>query len=124
MKYKNEFKKWIQDINDNESPNDKIIAFWFGLFETTDGYTLYLTGSNEYDKNDDDWAYNNHFEPSNKYLPLPKQYVANKNWQNILTDSIEIVDEYLESKDFKNSIFSKAVAVAIGFDNGDLYRLK
>lgn len=124
MKYRNEFKKWIQEISDNESPNSSIIAFWFGLFETTNGYTLYLTGSNEYDKNDDDWACNNHFEPSNKYFPLPKEYVTNKNWQNILTDSIEIVNEYLESTDFENSILKEAVAVAIGFDNGDLYRLK
>jgi hypothetical protein len=63
-------RNWIDGITKAENPDKTIVAYYFGLFETHDGYTIYLVGSKEYDSEDDDWACNNDFSPSEKYLPL------------------------------------------------------
>ena len=124
MKFTKEFNKWISGINKNEKPKDDIIAFWFGLFESANGYTMYLIGSKEFDKNDDDWACNSDFEPKNKYFDLPSDYVFGKNWETVLNDSLSILTEYISSNEFNKSIFKDATAIAVGFDDGDLHRLK
>jgi len=68
MIFEREFNNWIEEINMKESSVNGILAFWFGLFETENGYTMYLTGSNEFDEEDDDWACSIDFEPKDKYF--------------------------------------------------------
>lgn len=124
MTFENEFNNWISDINSHENPSKDIIAFWFGLFETENGFTMYLIGSKEFAENDDDWTCNEDFEPKDKYLNLPNESTTGRNFENVLEDSIDILRAFLESNDFKTSIFSSSIAIAIGFDDGDLIRIK
>lgn len=124
MNYKEKFNTWIDNINLVETPPVDIIAFWFGLIETTVGYEIYLIGSKKYDKNDDDWACFNDFEPQEKYLKIPTQNTKNKDWETILADSISIIKGYVETDKFMDSIFKNSVAVAVGFDSGDLHLIK
>jgi len=124
MTFEKEFNNWINGINKNEKPLNEIVAFWFGLIETEDGFTMYLIGSKEFDENDDDWACNNDFEPTNKYFDLPTNYTNGKSWNVILNDSLKILKDYANSSEFSTSIFRNAIAVACGFDDGDLNRIK
>ena len=124
MSFSKEFNSWIEGINKADTPTEDIIAYWFGLFETANGYTMYLIGSKDFDENDDDWACNNDFEPKSKYFDLPSNYVKGKNWQSVLNDSISLVNQFLKSEEFDNSILKNASAIAIGFDDGDLHRIK
>ena len=124
MTFANEFYQWIRSINANETPNNEIIAFRFGLFETENGITMYLVGSKEFDEEDEDWACNEDFEPKNKYLELPSEYVKGKKWENVLKDALIILRAFINSDEFKTSIFKNSVAIAAGFDDGDLNRIK
>jgi len=47
-------ENWLLNICDTESPDKSIIGFNFGLFESEDGFTIYLTGSKEFDEDDPD----------------------------------------------------------------------
>lgn len=118
------FIQWISKLNRTEKVDTDIIAFNFGLFETTDGYSIYLIGSKNYDPADDDWATNIDFEPKDKYLHLDTDLVIDKDWQEILKLSFDLIKKYVNSDDFKNSIFKNATAITTGFDDGDLQRIK
>jgi hypothetical protein len=44
---------WLIHLCDTEHPDTSIIAYHFGLFETENGYTIYLIGSKEFDNDDE-----------------------------------------------------------------------
>jgi hypothetical protein len=65
------FQEWLTKLSKTEKPDKSIIAYNFGIFETTEGYTVYLIGSKEFEEDDSDWATNEDFVPQLKYFPLP-----------------------------------------------------
>ncbi len=115
------FNKWLDHIIQNESPDSNIIAYYFGIFETENGFETYVIGSKEFDENDDDWACNVDFEPINKYLELGQ---INTDWQQILAQNKEYIKAYMQSENFKGSFLDKSKVIATGFDGGDLFILK
>lgn len=118
------FNLWINKLNQTENIETEITAFNFGLFETTDGYSIYLIGSKNYDPTDDDWATNVDFEPKDKYLHFDIDLVIDKDWEELLKISVELIEKYVSSDDFKTSILKNAMAITTGFDGGDLQRIK
>lgn len=112
------FEEWITGITKTEKPSKKIIAFYFGLFESADNeYMMYLSGSREFD-GDGDWACYDDFEPKEKYLPLA-QYKG-LGWEVVLDNVVATLQEFVKTDLYLNSFFSKAKGIATGFDNGDL----
>jgi translation elongation factor EF-G len=124
MSTKIDFNNWLNRISKTEAVSDNIIAFNFGLFESENGYTIYLIGSETFDEEDDDWATNVDFEPKEKYFELNASLVKGKDWQKVLEVSEELVKEYLNSESLHNTIFKKAEAITTGFDDGELVRIK
>jgi hypothetical protein len=117
----NLFNDWLDTILKTEKPNADIIAYYFGILETTNGYETYLVGSKEFDEEDDDWACNSDFEPENKYLKIGQK---GTDWKLILEDVQQHIENYTHTLNFENSFLEKAKAIATGFDDGDLYRIK
>lgn len=117
-------QEWLVRICDTERPDKSIIAYNFGLFETENGYTIYLTGSKEYDKNDSDWAINDDFQPSLPNYPLPSKDYKNLKWKQVLDKVKSQLNDFTKTDNFKNSFFAKATAITAGFDDGDLVRIK
>jgi len=117
-------QEWLFKLCDTETPDKSIIAYNFGLFETEDGYTIYLIGSKEYDKNDQDWATNNDFEPSIKYYPLPTSEYKHLKWDKVLEKIKSELSVFTRTDKFRNSFFAKAKAITTGFDDGDLIKVK
>jgi hypothetical protein len=117
------FNNWIEQLNESENPESQIIAFNFGLFEKPNGFSMYLIGSKEFSKDDDDWSCNEDFEPKNKYMEFPTETIKEKNWEDILNCSVELIKKYVESNKFQNSILKNAVAITTGFDDGNLNRI-
>jgi hypothetical protein len=115
------FNDWLDKIIITEKPSAEIAAYYFGLFETLNGYEIYLVGSNDFDEDDDDWACNTDFEPKDKYLKLGQ---AGTNWEEILSETKQNIQNYMQKPNYKNSFLDKAKAIATGFDEGDLYRIK
>ncbi|MBA4054095.1 MAG: hypothetical protein C0490_05225 [Marivirga sp.] len=111
-------------LNKNEKPDKSILAFNFGLFETTEGYTIYLIGAKEYDEDDEDWATEVDFEPDEKYLAINPEETKGLEWNQVLDKAVDVVTKYVQSNDFNGSILKDAKAVTTGFDDGNLTRIK
>jgi hypothetical protein len=118
------FAEWIEKINENETVDNSIIGFNFGLFETTNGFEMYLIGSKTFDKDDEDWATNVDFEPKQKYFQFGKEFSADKDWQEILKITETLIFNYVSSEKFKTSIFANAKGITTGFDEGNLTIIK
>ena len=116
-------ENWLFDLCDTESPDKSIIAFNFGLFESEDGYTIYLIGSKEFDEDDPDWATNIDFEPEEKYFPLATEDYNHLKWEQVLQKIKTQLEDFSKTDKFKSSFFSKAKAITTGFDDGDLERI-
>ena len=124
MNLKSQFKEWIENINSNEEIENNIKAFNFGLFETENGCTMYLIGAKEYNEKDDDWATVIDFEPTEKYFEIDKSIIKDKDWGEVLKLSTDLVNDYVQSQSFENSFLKNAEAITVGFDDGDLIRIK
>ena len=115
------FNDWLDKIIQTEKPSPNILAYYFGILETTKGYETYLVGSREFDEDDEDWACNTDFVPTDKYLKLGQ---ADTDWEQILEQVKQYIEIYAQTENFNNSFLGKAKAIATGFDGGDLYRIK
>lgn len=121
----NRFVGWLIGINQTDLPPHDIIAFNFGLFENAKGYyTTYLTGSRNFDAGKIDCDYTEDYSPSEKYLDLIEHNSLEKEWQDVLRDMIDFVKQYMQSPEFSASFLAKAKAITVGFDDGDLERVK
>jgi hypothetical protein len=119
---KESFYNWLGQLDKSETIPNSIVALNFGIFETTENYTIYLIGSEKYDVEDDDWATEVGYEPKDKYLLLPdsKEY----DWQEIQSKVENFLIEFIGSEKYRNSIFSNVENITIGFDDGELKKLK
>ena len=113
---------WIEKLNSNERIPENIAALNFGLYEAEENYILYLSGSENYDENDDDWATEVDYEPKDKYINLPNS--KNMDWKEILNEVEESIIEIINSNNFQNSIFTNIKNITVGFDDGDLIKIK
>lgn len=119
------FNDWLNKIISNENPDKEIIAFNIGLFETENGYSAYFMGARKYDENDSDWACDfGDFTPQNKYLDLSKTELKELSWDEVQNTIIEFSRKFMKTKAYENSFLQKAIAITIGFDDGDLIRIK
>jgi len=116
------FQKWLQGVCAVENPSSDIIAYNVGLFEGENGYTVYLTGSVEYDEDDSDWACNEDFTPEERYFVLPDS--TDDEWEVAQDNVKKMLQLFIEEPAFKTSFLSKAKAITVGFDDGDLERVK
>lgn len=118
------FSKWIKKIESTDLPNEKIIAFNFGLFESSESYIIYLSGSEKYDTEDEDWACDVQYDLKDKYFDLYSADLNNAKWEFILEFSISLIKDFMKTEDYKNSFLSKSEYITTGFDEGNLTRLK
>ncbi len=109
-----EFQTWIESITERPSLN----AINIGLFHSKDSFTAYLIGSNEYDPNNDDWACNEDFIPTNKYLVLN---IALTEWHAVQQFVVDSVRKIINSD--RLTILNCAPNITVGFDDGDLEKV-
>ena len=115
---------WFDRIGRTSPPPGDIIAFNIGIFETSNGYTIYLAGSREYDPGNDDWACQEDYSPTERYFELSPSYVCGKDWQQLEKDVIALVKGFLGSKPSPETFLANAMVVTAGFDDGELTRIK
>lgn len=122
-KMRTKIEHWIKTINEETGCPTDVIALNFGLFESVNGYGIYLIGSKSYDENDDDWACDIDFEPQNKYLMLTHDNVQNMDWKEIQHEVTNIISKYISDKRNNISLFQNKI-ITIGFDDGNLEKIK
>lgn len=111
-----EIQSWI--LKNEDRPNIKAINI--GLLQTDKGYSAYLIGSKEYDSDDDDWACNEDYVPSAKYLELPLS--KSLDWETLQEQVVEIIKNMIQSEN--KSILNYVANVTVGFDDGELVKVK
>ncbi|SFB11295.1 hypothetical protein [Clostridium frigidicarnis] len=111
-------KEWILIIDQKEILPEKISALNFGLYEQ---YGIYLIGSKEYDPENEDWACNEDFVPSDRYCgELNIEY--DLPWEVVQVEMYEILKELLI--ELKSLNLFKVRHITMGFDDGELLVLK
>ncbi|WP_299400465.1 hypothetical protein [Pelagibius sp.] len=117
-------KAWLGRVVEAERPPTTVIAFNLGLFETEGGYCAYLTGAKRFDPDDDDWACDEAFSPSERYFPVDRTSTGAEDWDGFRQEVVEALKAFLASDAGRRSFLAKAKAVTVGFDDGDLFRVQ
>ncbi len=114
---------WLRRMSSAEAPPASVVAFNVGLFETEDGFSAYLAGAERYDPDDGNWACDEAFTPRERHVALPLRR-GDVEWRRVLDLVAGAVRGFLGSTDGAGSFLAKAQAVTVGFDDGDLVRVK
>lgn len=118
-----EIEHWLQAISASVPHTTIGIVAWnIGLYETPNGFGLYLAGSTHFDASDDDWACEPAFVlPENHLVVSPD--CTQLTWQQVEQVVLEVLANWVTSAVFKESVFARAQAITTGFDGGDLHRI-
>jgi len=120
------FEEWMEEVEASAGVPENLTAFNFGLFETPDGYCMYLMGAKVYDRDDPDWACEEDFTPEARYLPLPFEVLSGEpDWEEFLVMAVKCVSRYIDkviAHPGMRSMFRDKI-VTCGFDDGDLVRI-
>jgi hypothetical protein len=118
-----EIAEWLCRLLSDQPPAKNIVAFNVGLFEIEGGYCAYLSGATEYDAASDDWACEEAYKPAEREFPLGKDLFPFPKWDEALVQFQGALKAALGRPELRNSPLSSAVAVTVGFDDGDLERV-
>lgn len=126
QKVKATVKQWLLFIAEYETlPND-IIALNFNLWEAVEEngqscYTLELTGSKQYDAENDDWACEEDFDPRERNCDA-LQLSSEIPWEEVLNGLVEVLKEL--KKELKVISLFQVKHITVGFAEGDLIVIK
>jgi hypothetical protein len=99
---------WLINICDKDKPQKSIAKYKFGLFESSNDYTIFLVGVNTYDEGNHRSGTHIEFQPANMYFTLPKAYYGNLNRQQLLHKLTSQLKDFVNTEKFRNSFFIKA----------------
>lgn len=124
MTVKDVIEEWLKKIAATESLPQDIVAVNIGMFESDNGYGVYMCGFKEYDGEDDDWTCKPEYEPREKYLMLAGRGFESMVWETLLHQMILALKEILESGCASVRHFFDGRIVTAGFDEDKLFRVK
>ncbi len=110
---------WLNNIESQYNIDQKFVALNFGIYETEQGYCIYMVGSRKYDEENDGWA-----EDAEDFSPeIFLEITILEDWRNFQKDVEYILSEELSKRGTNpNSAFYKRI-VTTGFDDAPLRRI-
>lgn len=120
---KEQIESWIKQLSLDNNSDPNIVALYFGLYETLEGYCLYIVGSYHFEEDNDDWACSVYYEPQMNFLEL-KDVKSTMNWECLLNFVCGIISDYIAKPEISNSPLFNNRIIAIGFDDGPLRIIK
>lgn len=120
--FEHSLRAWLARVCREAKPPSSVVAFNVGLFETADGFSAYLVGADRYDEEDSEWACDETFSPSERYFPIAAGRFS--NWEQVEVAVADAVRAFLQSPEGIGSCLDAAEAVTVGFDEGDLQRVR
>ena len=113
------FNAWLDKALSKRVP-ESIIAFSFNLAEP---WRVELVGSDKYSDGNPDWACPPEaFRAKVKKLGLPESEVGS-NWESVLEAAKSLVTAYLNRASPGSDRLRRAVAIVVGFVDGDLHKV-
>ena len=117
---KKQIEDWLLELSHNEVIPENIVALNFGIFESENGYCVYLIGSESYDVDDDDWACDVDYEPVDKYLNIEGVDVDPDKFLNeVITILLDII-----SLEKVSAWLLRTKYITVGFDDGVLEKIR
>lgn len=111
------FYNWISDVL-RDIP-DETIAFVFNIYEEEDVYLVDISGTTEYDADNENWTESINWDSGEEMFIIPKEKFEG-DWEEIhdlIAESLEtLIDEETELSD----TICDSKVVAVGFIDGDL----
>lgn len=111
-------KVWLMQIDRKETLSTNIVALNFGLYEP---YGVELIGSANYKEEDDEWACDEDFVPSERNCPA-LNIDDNYDWETVLEEMKIILEELVE--ELKEMPLLQVENITTGFCDGDLIVIK
>ena len=109
---KKQIEDWLLELNHNEVIPENIVALNFGIFESENGYCVYLIGSESYDVDD--------YEPVDKYLNIEGVDVDPDKFLNeVITILLDII-----SLEKVSAWLLHTKYITVGFDDGVLEKIR
>lgn len=116
--------KWLKTIEKHDGiPPEEVIAFNFGMYETEAGYSMYLVGGFEYSDDIDDWACLEVPTSDYRHLLLPDK-LQSQTWDAVVENCASIFKELEAEGKLATTLVKNALAITIGFDDGDLIKIR
>lgn len=115
----NKIIEWIKGMEATEQIPEEIVALNFGIYETEEGFCLYLCGSENYDAEDDDWACDMDYEADSDCLEIAN--ASGMEWDTFLEKVAGILKSYFTQMPATSPFAGKIIAT--GFDDGELVRV-
>lgn len=116
------FDDWLEKSLGTEIP-DEVKAFSFNLDESAfeEGYEfgVELIGAERFDLEDEDWACDEIWEPTQRKIFIPISY-SSENWESCLTKMRDLVVKYLSSNKSAAQKLKSREGIGIGFVDGNL----
>lgn len=111
---------WMTKIETENPPPAGIAAMNFGMLNTDKGYMVYVTGAEEYDPDDDEWAGEIDYQPARaiKYCLLPKDLTKGQKWRGVLEMVAAALKELAAAQ--PDRILFKGRALTAGYDDYEL----
>lgn len=119
------FAGWLDTLFQAEPAPQQVIAYNFGFFESEDGKQIYLSGSDQYDPCDFDWACENTYFPEGRYPELAAFQAVSAFTQDYEAGvylCLSVAAAYILEYCRQRPAFRPA-HISTGFDDGDLVNL-
>lgn len=116
--FQSEFDSWLDGAL-SQPILSSVIAFSFNLAEP---WCIEIVGAGRYSDDDPDWACEDSFRADVEHLDLPESEVGS-NWEAVLAEAKSMVSAYIDRQSAGSDILKSAVAVTVGFVDGDLHKV-
>jgi hypothetical protein len=120
---RNPLGQWLLEVLETEPPSADIGAFGVGVAETDEGYRAYLFGAESFDE-DEDWIWEPAYKPVSRELPIPESSFRFVGWEDCLINLLSSLSVALTTPPLAASPIGKAAVVAVGIEDGVLYRVR
>ncbi len=110
------FAAWLDAALSRHIPDD-VSAFNFNLYEGAATWDIEIVGAADYDPADSSWACDAIFSYPELFF-MPHDTVG-LQWEQALATAIELITIYLRDGS-RREVLRSAVAVGVGFVDGDL----
>lgn len=119
-------EEWLMTLAQSETVPEEIQGLNFGIYETEDGYCVYLSGAEQYDADDSDWACDMDYEPAeeNNGVGFSGEPWSSIDWEEFLKLTKDALSKILNNKEEKIRAYVGNRYVTTGFDDGDLFVLR
>ncbi|MCL2310612.1 MAG: hypothetical protein FWC42_10185 [Proteobacteria bacterium] len=122
MSFESDFNTWLAQVLEEKVPA-KVKAFSFNLFEPADidnvKFGIELIGAGSFDEDDPDWAADEVWEPSQRWIGIPLEY-SGAEWVICLKKVTSLLLNLIQSDVEAAKILRSKKAIGVGFVDGDL----